>query len=47
VAGLRVDQLKRQVQTDGKDIHLTPIEYRLLTPPWSATPVGSSASDSY
>jgi two-component system KDP operon response regulator KdpE len=31
VAGLRVDQIKRQVQIDGKDVHLTPIEYRLLT----------------
>ena len=31
VAGLRVDQVKRQVQLDGKDVHLTPIEYRLLT----------------
>jgi two-component system, OmpR family, KDP operon response regulator KdpE len=31
VAGLRVDQVKRLVQMDGKDIHLTPIEYRLLT----------------
>ena len=31
VGGLRVDQVKRQVQLDGKDVHLTPIEYRLLT----------------
>ena len=31
VAGLRVDQVKRLVQMDGKDVHLTPIEYRLLT----------------
>ena len=31
VAGLRVDQVKRQVQVDGRDVHLTPIEYRLLT----------------
>jgi two-component system, OmpR family, KDP operon response regulator KdpE len=31
VAGLRVDQVKRLVQMDGRDIHLTPIEYRLLT----------------
>ena len=31
VAGLRVDQVKRLVQVDGKDVHLTPIEYRLLT----------------
>lgn len=30
VGGLRVDQVKRQVQLDGKDVHLTPIEYRLL-----------------
>ena len=30
VAGLRVDQVKRQVQVDGRDVHLTPIEYRLL-----------------
>jgi two-component system KDP operon response regulator KdpE len=31
VGGLRVDQVKRQVQVDGKDVHCTPIEYRLLT----------------
>jgi two-component system, OmpR family, KDP operon response regulator KdpE len=31
VAGLRVDQVKRLVQMDGKNVHLTPIEYRLLT----------------
>ncbi|PYN90083.1 MAG: DNA-binding response regulator [Candidatus Rokuibacteriota bacterium] len=31
VGGLRVDLLHRQVQVDGKEIHLTPIEYRLLT----------------
>jgi two-component system KDP operon response regulator KdpE len=31
VGGLRVDQIKRQVQVDGRDVHLTPIEYRLLT----------------
>ena len=31
VGGLRVDQLKRRVQVDGEEIHLTPIEYRLLT----------------
>lgn len=31
VAGLHVDQGKRQVQVDGRDVHLTPIEYRLLT----------------
>ncbi|HET8579049.1 MAG TPA: response regulator [Methylomirabilota bacterium] len=28
---LRVDQLRRQVLVDGKEVHLTPIEYRLLT----------------
>jgi two-component system KDP operon response regulator KdpE len=31
VGGLHVDQLKRQVLVDGKEVHLTPIEYRLLT----------------
>ncbi len=31
VGGLRVDQIKRQVQVEGQDVHLTPIEYRLLT----------------
>src|SRR5216684_664015 len=31
LARLRVDQVKRQVQVDGRDVHLTPIEYRLLT----------------
>ena len=31
VGGLRVDQVKRQVLIDGKEVHLTPIEYRLLT----------------
>jgi two-component system KDP operon response regulator KdpE len=31
VGNLRVDQLKRQVLVDGKEVHLTPIEYRLLT----------------
>src|SRR6185295_11132882 len=31
VGDLLVDQLKRQVLLDGKDVHLTPIEYRLLT----------------
>ena len=36
VGGLRVDQVKRQVQLDGKDVHLTPIEYRLLTSPGQA-----------
>jgi two-component system KDP operon response regulator KdpE len=25
-----VDQVKRQVQIEGKDVHLTPIEYRRL-----------------
>ncbi|ASF45391.1 response regulator [Methylovulum psychrotolerans] len=28
---LKVDLLKRQVSIDGQDIHLTPIQYRLLT----------------
>ena len=31
VGGLRVDQVKRLVQIEGRDVHLTPIEYRLLT----------------
>jgi len=31
VGGLRIDQVKRQVTVDGKEVHLTPIEYRLLT----------------
>ena len=31
VGDLRVDQVKRLVQIDGRDVHLTPIEYRLLT----------------
>ncbi len=31
VGGLSVDQLRRQVVVDGKEVHLTPIEYRLLT----------------
>jgi two-component system KDP operon response regulator KdpE len=31
VGGLRVDQVKRQVLVEGKEVHLTPIEYRLLT----------------
>ena len=31
VGGLRVDQVKRQAEVDGRDVHLTPIEYRLLT----------------
>ncbi|HEY7041483.1 MAG TPA: response regulator [Methylomirabilota bacterium] len=31
VGDLRVDQIKRQVQIEGHDVHLTPIEYRLLT----------------
>jgi len=30
VAGLHVDLEKRNVEIDGKEIHLTPIEYRLL-----------------
>ena len=31
VGGLSVDQLRRQVVVDSKEVHLTPIEYRLLT----------------
>ena len=31
VGDLRVDQIKRQVQIEGREVHLTPIEYRLLT----------------
>ncbi len=31
LGGLRVDQMRRQVFVEGKEIHLTPIEYRLLT----------------
>jgi len=31
VGGLHVDQVKRLVQVDGRDVHVTPIEYRLLT----------------
>ncbi len=31
VGGLRVDQVKRQVLVDGAEVHVTPIEYRLLT----------------
>ncbi len=31
LGGLHVDQLRRQVFVDGKEVHLTPIEYRLLT----------------
>jgi two-component system KDP operon response regulator KdpE len=31
VGDLRVDQVKRLVQVGGRDVHLTPIEYRLLT----------------
>ena len=31
VRGLHVDQVKRLVLVDGRDVHLTPIEYRLLT----------------
>jgi two-component system KDP operon response regulator KdpE len=30
VAGLKVDLPHRRVQVDGKEVHLTPIEYRLL-----------------
>jgi two-component system KDP operon response regulator KdpE len=31
VGDLQVDQGRRRVQLEGKDVHLTPIEYRLLT----------------
>jgi two-component system KDP operon response regulator KdpE len=31
VGDLQVDHEKRRVHVDGKDVHLTPIEYRLLT----------------
>jgi len=31
VAGLNVDLAHRRVHVDGKEVHLTPIEYRLLT----------------
>ncbi len=31
VGDLQVDQGRRRVQLDGKEVHLTPIEYRLLT----------------
>jgi len=31
VGGLRVDLAGRHVQVDGKEVHLTPIEYKLLT----------------
>jgi two-component system KDP operon response regulator KdpE len=31
VGDLHVDQARRRVQVEGKDVHLTPIEYRLLT----------------
>jgi two-component system KDP operon response regulator KdpE len=31
VGDLHVDQGRRQVRVSGKDVHLTPIEYRLLT----------------
>jgi two-component system KDP operon response regulator KdpE len=31
VGDLTVDQIKRQVRVDGREVHLTPIEYRLLT----------------
>ena len=30
VGGLHVDQARRQIRVDGQDVHLTPIEYRLL-----------------
>jgi len=30
IAGLKVDLARRRVQLDGKEVHLTPIEYRLL-----------------
>ncbi len=31
VGNIRVDMLKRQVTLDGNEVHLTPIEYRLIT----------------
>jgi two-component system, OmpR family, KDP operon response regulator KdpE len=31
VGDLRIDQVRRQILLGGKEIHLTPIEYRLLT----------------
>src|SRR4029450_4812214 len=31
VGDLRIDQVKRQITVAGKEVHLTPIEYRLLT----------------
>ncbi len=31
VGDLRIDQVRRQILVDGKEVHLTPIEYRLLT----------------
>ena len=31
VGDLRIDQMKRQIRVAGKEVHLTPIEYRLLT----------------
>ena len=31
VGDLRVDLARRQVQVGGKEVHLTPIEYKLLT----------------
>src|SRR5262245_13878967 len=31
VGELRIDQVKRQITVAGKEVHLTPIEYRLLT----------------
>lgn len=30
VRGVRVDQVRREVTVDGREVHLTPIEYRLL-----------------
>lgn len=30
VRNIRVDQIRREVEVDGREIHLTPIEYRLL-----------------
>jgi two-component system KDP operon response regulator KdpE len=30
VAGLRIDQARREVTLDGRELHLTPLEYRLL-----------------
>ena len=47
VGELRVDLVKRQVQLDGKDVHLTPIEYRLLDHAGQARRQGPDASASY